>query len=283
MTKQGALEDTEKLDGVKNYLFVGPAGTGKTTVARLMAKVLRFCGMIAREQLVVRTAQDLQGSHVGETAGKVNDAMLDAQGGVLFIDEAYALGKGEFGEEAMTQLVAQMTLDAHRCQTVVILAGYEEAIDEMLSHNAGMRSRFTERVVFDAWAADDCMRYFELKCTEMGLTLGADASESLRALLERLSTQGGWASARDCETTFRLLLEEQWAEESRAANNTVTVADVEAVAAYWSEQRGCRVGAAVGVGSVRGDGAAEEEAESQEPPEVVDSAEMQAASPGATL
>jgi len=109
---------------LNNYVFVGDPGTGKTTVARAMARMLYALGVLASDSCVEVSAGDLQGSYLGQTKDKVNDVFRKAQGGVLFIDEAYALGgQSLYQTEAVEQMIALCTAKEHLHKTVVILAG----------------------------------------------------------------------------------------------------------------------------------------------------------------
>ncbi|KAJ1381281.1 hypothetical protein B484DRAFT_411780, partial [Ochromonadaceae sp. CCMP2298] len=131
---------------LRSYVFTGSSGTGKTTVAIALAQMLHEMGILGRDSVKVVSGLDLQGSYVGQTKVKVDEAMKEAQGGVLFIDEAYTLGGGmkagghNFAQEAVDQLVALMTLPEHLHCTVVVLAGYPEQMEQMLqSANPGLR------------------------------------------------------------------------------------------------------------------------------------------------
>jgi hypothetical protein len=106
-----------------SYLFLGGPGTGKTTVARVMASILNKIGVLMKDTIVERTASDLQGTFVGHAQERIRVAMDEAQGGVLFIDEAYGFASSAYGEQALTELVALMTTPVFQ-QTVVIMAGY---------------------------------------------------------------------------------------------------------------------------------------------------------------
>lgn len=126
------------------------------TVARIMAKVLNQVGVLASDVTVEVSANDLQAGYIGQTKDKLNDVFRQAQGGVLFIDEAYSLGRGSFGKEAEEQLTQLCTSPDHLNKTVVILAGYREKMDKMLATtNPGIRSRFTARLEFADWSPAD--------------------------------------------------------------------------------------------------------------------------------
>ncbi|MCM3713409.1 AAA family ATPase [Alkalihalobacillus oceani] len=137
-------------------VFTGNPGTGKTTVAELFAKALHEIGLLKRGHLVVAGRADLVAGYVGQTAQKTKELIRDALGGVLFIDEAYALlsaGKGDFGMEAIHTLVQEMTV--HQENLVVILAGYEQEMERLLASNPGLRSRFKKQLSFDDYTKEE--------------------------------------------------------------------------------------------------------------------------------
>ncbi len=129
-------------------VFSGNPGTGKTTVAKIFAKILKDCGLLKRGHLVIASRGDLVAGYVGQTAIKTKNKIREALGGVLFIDEAYALFRGEkdFGKEAIDTLVDEMT--KHNENLVVILAGYKEEMERFIKSNPGLESRFKKILPF---------------------------------------------------------------------------------------------------------------------------------------
>lgn len=148
--------------GTLHMAFKGNAGTGKTTVARLMGRLLAEMGILKRGDVFVEvTRADLIGQYQGHTAAKVKDVVRSAMGGVLFIDEAYALVKDSndsFGREAVDTLVAEM--ENHRDALVIILAGYTSEIDRFLAENQGLRSRVTRDLFFDDYTVEEMLEIF---------------------------------------------------------------------------------------------------------------------------
>ncbi|KAI8896071.1 hypothetical protein BC833DRAFT_599019, partial [Globomyces pollinis-pini] len=137
-----AVEEGSELPEVGHFVFRGSPGTGKTTVARVMADILFQLEVIATDRIIETSGLALTGEFVGQTKKKVTETLGQAKGSVLFIDEAYELGKGIYGEEAMTTLLAAMT-DPEYKGMVIIIAGYPHDIDTMLNRNVGLKSRFT--------------------------------------------------------------------------------------------------------------------------------------------
>ena len=140
-------------DLVGNFIFTGAPGTGKTTVARKMGQILYAYGILATDTVIVTSGQDMTGQYVGQTKVSVEEKMQAARGGVLFVDEAYDLGEGKFGKEALTKLLSMLTEPEHK-KTVVVLAGYEAQMHDMLERNPGLKSRFTEFLAFPDWNSD---------------------------------------------------------------------------------------------------------------------------------
>ena len=193
------------------YIFLGNPGTGKTTVARVMATILHALGVLPGDRVVETTASDLKGQFIGQAQQRVKDKMREAKGNVLFIDEAYELGLNQYGQEAMTQLLSEMTSPEHEKSTVVIMAGYKENMHDMLDRNSGMRSRFQAFWEFDDWSADDCKGCIVKKAMNDGFLLDTSGAASARLVegFRDLKSRSGWANARDTIAVYDSMLEEQ--------------------------------------------------------------------------
>jgi len=143
---------------VLHMIFKGNPGTGKTTVARLLGKILRLMGVLAKGHLIEVERADVVGEYIGHTAQKTREQIKKALGGILFIDEAYALARGgekDFGKEAIDTLVKSM--EDHKDNLVVILAGYRREMEDFLKTNPGLNSRFPIHVDFKDYCIDELL------------------------------------------------------------------------------------------------------------------------------
>jgi SpoVK/Ycf46/Vps4 family AAA+-type ATPase len=168
----------------RHMLFLGNPGTGKTTVARVVARMLRELGVLREGQLVEVTRADLVASYVGQTAPKTLEVVKRALGGVLFIDEAYALTRGEdpFGKEAVDTLVRE--IENHRDDLVVILAGYTKEMGEFLQSNSGLGSRFPNRFEFPDYSAAELARIALIEAESRGFSVVEGVEARLASFFE---------------------------------------------------------------------------------------------------
>lgn len=172
-------------------------------MARTLGKILFAYGLLAKPDVIETSAADLIGAYVGHSRKNVEEKMKAARGGVLFIDEAYGLGKGAaFTDEAVDQLVGMLTLPEYvGGKTVVILAGYTDEMHRMLTHNVGLKSRFTETIEFDDWTPTRCAELVvkSLRSGTVPFTLH-DVDHSTAVLgrtFTELQRRPGWGNARD--------------------------------------------------------------------------------------
>ncbi len=168
-----------------HMIFKGNPGTGKTTVARLLGRMFHAMGVLPRGHLVECERADLVGEYIGHTAQRTREQIRKALGGVLFIDEAYALARGgekDFGKEAIDTLVKAM--EDYKDQLIVILAGYPAEMDYFLLANPGLRSRFPIHMHFPDYTPEELFRIAERMCQERQYRLAPAAALRLRRLLE---------------------------------------------------------------------------------------------------
>ncbi len=185
----------------KHLVFMGNPGTGKTTVARLLAKIYKAIGAISKGHLVEVDRSGLVCGYIGQTATKTAEVIESALGGVLFIDEAYTLtngkGQGDFGQEAVDTLLKGM--EDHRDDLVVIVAGYTDLMEEFLDSNPGLRSRFNKFINFEDYTAQEEVEILINNCKKQEYMLSRDALEEARRFFtDRVANKpDGYANARD--------------------------------------------------------------------------------------
>ncbi len=187
--------------------FTGRPGTGKTTVAMKMAKLLYNLGYIRRDHLVVVTRDDLVGQYVGHTAPKTKEVLKRAMGGVLFIDEAYYLYRREnerdYGQEAIEILLQLM--ENQRDDLVVILAGYKDRMEEFFRCNPGMRSRIAHHIDFPDYTLDELMQIAKLMLAQQMYSLDESAEPVFRGLVEQALQLPHFSNARTIRNIIDLI------------------------------------------------------------------------------
>ena len=186
-------------------VFTGNPGTGKTTVARILGDIYKTMGILPKSHVVEVSRQDLVAGYVGQTAVKMKNVIEQALGGILFIDEAYTLtGKGDndFGQEAIDTLLKAM--EDYRDSLMVIVAGYTSDMDTFISSNAGLSSRFNNRIHFEDYTGAEMMQIFESMAKKEGFIISPQAKEQLEGHFETmyLVRDNAFGNGRDVRNIF---------------------------------------------------------------------------------
>ena len=223
-----------------HMVFTGSPGTGKTTVARLLARIYRKLGFLSKGHLVETDRSGLVAGYVGQTALKVQEVVRQAMGGILFIDEAYALARrgaqNDFGREAVDALVKLM--EDNRGDLVVIAAGYTREMQDFLDANPGLRSRFNKYIEFPDYTTDELMAILELNAGKQQYTVEREACAVIRGALEQMrpADRADFGNARGIRNTLEKLVEAQanrLAQEKGTLSvrqlQTITSADARAI------------------------------------------------------
>lgn len=193
----------------RHLVFTGSPGTGKTTVARLYGEILASLGVLERGHLVEVSRVDLVGEHIGSTAIRTQEAFDRARGGVLFIDEAYALAPEDsgrdFGREAIDTLVKLM--EDHRDAVVVIVAGYTAEMDRFLTVNPGVASRFSRTITFGDYGPQELLRIVEQQAEEHEYRLGEGTEKALLTYFTDLPKGPAFGNGRTARQTFESMVE----------------------------------------------------------------------------
>ena len=202
----------KSLPASRHLVFYGNPGTGKTTVARLVAQIYRTLGVLRRGHLVEADRAGLVAGYVGQTAMKVREVTTKALGGVLFIDEAYTLaagGENDFGREAVETLLKMM--EDHRDDLVVIVAGYTGRMRDFLDSNPGLRSRFNKHIRFDDYGVEQLVQIFKTFCRRADFRVTESAEGELAAVFGVLTAARDetFGNARAARNLFEATLSKQ--------------------------------------------------------------------------
>ena len=221
-----------------HLVFYGNPGTGKTTVARLVSRFYKKLGILSKGHLVEVDRSGLVAGYVGQTALKTAEVIEKALGGVLFIDEAYALsvhrGEADFGQEAIDTLLKGM--EDHRDDLVVIVAGYTEPMQDFLDSNPGLRSRFNKFIMFEDFTPEELLEIFKSQCSKNEMEPTEEACEAAGAYFAELVERHdpSFANGRTVRNFFENVLTSQAnrlateEELTREALIEITLADIEA-------------------------------------------------------
>ena len=208
---QIARGETNTFQG-KHYVFTGNPGTGKTTVARIMADIFKTLGVVARGQLVEADRSKLVAGFSGQTAIKTNQLVDQAMGGVLFIDEAYTLKSSDgdtFGAEAIDTLLKRLEDD--RGKFICIVAGYTDQMHDFIDTHPGLKSRFTQTIHFDDYTPDELTEIFLKLAAGKNFTIDEDTKAAIHRLFEQLYLRRdkNFGNAREARRIFNESVERQ--------------------------------------------------------------------------
>lgn len=200
------------LDVLTHHLvFVGNPGTGKTTVARLLAQIYRAMGLVRSGHLVEADRASLVGEYIGQTAVKTNRIIDRALGGCLFIDEAYSLTRvdhgGDYGREAIDTLLKRMEDERH--DLIVVVAGYPTLMRQFLASNPGLRSRFSRTIEFPDYTDSELLEIIEALCERQKYKLDDDAKTEVREILAAMLRGEGFGNGRLARQLFEDAVREQ--------------------------------------------------------------------------
>ena len=213
-----------------HLVFTGSPGTGKTTVARLIARAYKAIGLLPKGHLVEVDRASLVAGYVGQTALKVQEAVTKAQGGVLFIDEAYSLsadsGAG-FGDEAISTIVKAM--EDNRDSLAVIVAGYKDPMENFIKSNQGLRSRFQNTLIFEDYDTDQLLDIFIKLSNEFKVIVSSDVKTNLRNYFSQVKPRGELGNARFVRNIFEkmfLSLSQRAADDGQINIDEVTTFEI---------------------------------------------------------
>jgi SpoVK/Ycf46/Vps4 family AAA+-type ATPase len=189
--------------------FLGGPGTGKTTCARLVGRLYHALGLLERGHVIETERSGLLGGYMGQTVLKTDHAIQNALGGVLFIDEAYALLDDNYGSEVIDVLVKAM--EDHRDQLCVVLAGYASPMQDLLSSNAGLRSRFNRVLLFEHYSSAELLGILQSMCARHAYDLAPEALHALRLLFQEARASAGsrFGNGRFVRNAFEKLVQSQ--------------------------------------------------------------------------
>lgn len=227
-----------------HMVFSGNPGTGKTTIARLMSRIYKSLGILSKGHLVEVDRSGLVAGYVGQTATKTQSVIEKALGGVLFIDEAYALNsksENDFGQEAIDTLLKAM--EDHRDDLVVIVAGYDGLMDEFIASNPGLESRFNRFMHFDDYTVEEMLGILEMQIKKGQYKLSEEARKEVKSYIEAANTNSiSFGNARGIRNIFERLMVAQANRlaqnaESLSAEDLMLITSEDVAAARSSDEK----------------------------------------------
>ena len=222
-----------------NWVLIFETGTGKTTTARKMGQVYYDMGFLSSAEVIECSASDLVGQYVGQTGPKTKAVFEKALGKVLFVDEAYRLSEGHFAKEAMDELVGILTQERFKAKLVVILAGYDQEINQLLSVNPGLSSRFPDEVIFENMSSAMCIKVLEKVLAKENIVIdGLEDPSQLYTefiiLFDQLSDLPSCGNARDVITIskkmIRIAIENSLSSPEPGSGPSITLSAPDALA-----------------------------------------------------
>ena len=212
------IQKMRKDEGLKSVptslhlVFTGNPGTGKTTVARIIGRLYKQIGVLSKGQLIEVDRSGLVAGYVGQTAIKTQERIKEAMGGVLFIDEAYALAGGDqdsFGQEAINTILKAM--EDNREDLVIIVAGYTEPMERFINSNPGLKSRFNKYIEFADYTIDELEAIFYMNCKKYDYVVEEEIKHQIRALIVARKFQAleNFANAREVRNLFEEIITNQ--------------------------------------------------------------------------
>lgn len=211
--KKRSSEGLKNIEITLHTVFLGPPGTGKTSVARLLSRIFKHLGFLSKGQVYETDREGLVAGFVGQTASKVDKVVEESLGGVLFIDEAYALTQNaignDYGSEAVNTLLKRM--EDHRTDLAVVVAGYTEQMKDFVESNPGLRSRFNRFFRFDHFTPEQLFLIFENFCKNSDFIIDTDANEKLVDTFELLYSKKdeNFGNARVVRNLFEKCVQNQ--------------------------------------------------------------------------
>ena len=228
-----------------HMVFSGNPGTGKTMIARLMARIYHSLNLLSKGQLVEVDRAGLVAGYVGQTAQKTAKVIESAMGGVLFIDEAYTLSSGksenDFGQEAIDTLLKAM--EDHRDDLIVIVAGYDGLMQQFIHSNPGLESRFNRFMHFEDYTPEEMLEILLMRAEKSMYTLDDEARAAARNWIAEASADATFGNGRGVRNLFERMLTQQANRVSALSDPTVdqlmaiTADDVAAARDVWTQER----------------------------------------------